>query len=58
MPWSFTQRASCSLHALLETLADAVASLRDEDLRHMLGMNTKEVHKLCGKLREDRFLTS
>ncbi|KAH6669103.1 transcription initiation factor IIE subunit alpha [Plectosphaerella plurivora] len=34
------------------------SALKDEDLRYMLGMNTKEVHKLCGKLREDRFLTS
>lgn len=31
-------------------------SLRDDDLAHLMGMNTKELHKLCGKLREDRFL--
>ncbi|KAF3353812.1 hypothetical protein VdG1_07995 [Verticillium dahliae VDG1] len=34
------------------------SALKDEDLRFMLGMNTKEVHRLCGKLREDRFVTS
>ncbi|ROT34790.1 hypothetical protein SODALDRAFT_318009 [Sodiomyces alkalinus F11] len=34
------------------------SALKDEDLRFMLGMNTKEVHRLCGKLREDRFLGS
>ncbi|KAG7149252.1 Structural maintenance of chromosomes protein 1 like [Verticillium longisporum] len=34
------------------------SALKDEDLRFMLGMNTKEVHRLCGKLREDRFITS
>ncbi|KAL2752299.1 hypothetical protein ACRALDRAFT_1050215 [Sodiomyces alcalophilus JCM 7366] len=34
------------------------SALKDEDLRFMLGMNTKEVHRLCGKLREDRFLMS
>jgi transcription initiation factor IIE alpha subunit len=30
--------------------------LRDDDMAHLMGMNTKELHKLCGKLREDRFL--
>ncbi|KAI9742653.1 MAG: hypothetical protein M1818_003794 [Claussenomyces sp. TS43310] len=33
------------------------SALRDDDLAHLMGsMNTKELHKLCGKLREDRFL--
>lgn len=31
-------------------------SLRDDDMAFLMGMNTKELHKLCGKLREDRFL--
>lgn len=30
--------------------------LRDDDMAFLMGMNTKELHKLCGKLREDRFL--
>ncbi|KAI9815524.1 MAG: hypothetical protein M1827_002658 [Pycnora praestabilis] len=32
------------------------SALRDDDLAHLLGMQTKQVHKLCGKLREDRLL--
>ena len=30
--------------------------LRDEDMVYIMGMQSKELHKLCGKLREDRFL--
>jgi transcription initiation factor IIE alpha subunit len=30
--------------------------VRDDDLAYLMGMNTKELHKLCGKLKEDRFL--
>ncbi|KFZ05510.1 hypothetical protein V501_08297 [Pseudogymnoascus sp. VKM F-4519 (FW-2642)] len=32
------------------------SALRDDDMAFLMGMNTKELHKLCGKLREDRFL--
>ncbi|KAH0558936.1 hypothetical protein GP486_004442 [Trichoglossum hirsutum] len=32
------------------------SALRDDDLAHLLGMQTKELHKLCGKLKEDRLL--
>lgn len=31
-------------------------SLRDDDMAYLMGMNTKDVHKLCAKLKEDRFL--
>jgi len=31
-------------------------SLRDDDMAYLMGMNTKELHKLCGRLKEDRFL--
>jgi hypothetical protein len=31
-------------------------SLRDEDMVYLMGMQSKELHKLCGRLREDRFL--
>ncbi len=33
-------------------------SLRDDDLAYLMGFgnNTKELHKLAGKLREGRFL--
>ncbi|KAI1001900.1 hypothetical protein K3495_g6303 [Podosphaera aphanis] len=30
--------------------------LRDDDLAYLMGMNLKELHKLCGRLNEDRFL--
>jgi transcription initiation factor TFIIE subunit alpha len=32
------------------------SALRDDDLAYLMSMNTKDLHKLCGKLREDRFL--
>ena len=31
-------------------------ALRDDELAKLLGLVTKEVHKLCGKLKEDRML--
>ncbi|RKF54423.1 Transcription initiation factor IIE subunit alpha [Golovinomyces cichoracearum] len=30
--------------------------LRDDDLAYLMSMNLKELHKLCGRLSEDRFL--
>ncbi|KAI9679595.1 MAG: hypothetical protein M1829_001557 [Trizodia sp. TS-e1964] len=30
--------------------------LRDDEMAYLLGMQTKELHKLCGKLKEDRLL--
>ena len=33
-----------------------VTRLRDDDMAYLMGMNTKDLHKLCGKLREDRLL--
>ncbi|KAA8910915.1 hypothetical protein FN846DRAFT_904685 [Sphaerosporella brunnea] len=38
---------------------DALAihgALRDDELARLLGLVTKEVHKLCGRLKEDRML--
>lgn len=32
-------------------------SLRDDDLAYLMATNPKDLHKICGKLREDRFLT-
>ena len=32
--------------------------LRDDDMAYLMGMHTKELHKLCGRLREDHFLAS
>ncbi|KAG6018546.1 hypothetical protein E4U40_000185 [Claviceps sp. LM458 group G5] len=32
-------------------------ALRDDDLAYLMAINTKDLHKICGKLREDRFLT-
>ncbi|GJN67243.1 hypothetical protein PLIIFM63780_004683 [Purpureocillium lilacinum] len=31
-------------------------ALRDDDLAYLMAINTKDLHKICGKLREDRFL--
>lgn len=31
-------------------------ALRDDDLAYIMVMNTKDLHKLCAKLRDDRFL--
>ena len=35
---------------------DTINRLRDDDMAYLMGMNTKELHKLCGRLKEDRFL--
>jgi hypothetical protein len=35
---------------------DKINSLRDDDMAYLMSMNTKELHKLCGRLKEDRFL--
>ncbi|KAG9229219.1 hypothetical protein BJ875DRAFT_475522 [Amylocarpus encephaloides] len=32
------------------------SALRDDDLAYLMGMNTKELHKLCGALKEQRYL--
>ncbi|KAM3474822.1 hypothetical protein MY8738_007697 [Beauveria namnaoensis] len=32
-------------------------ALRDDDLAYLMATNPKDLHKICGKLREDRFLT-
>ncbi|PHH70647.1 hypothetical protein CDD83_5395 [Cordyceps sp. RAO-2017] len=32
-------------------------ALRDDDLAYLMAINTKDLHKICGKLREDRFLS-
>ncbi|RKF59543.1 Transcription initiation factor IIE subunit alpha [Erysiphe neolycopersici] len=32
------------------------SALRDDDLAYLMGMNLKELHKLCGRLNEDRFI--
>ena len=40
----------------LERVIDRINSLRDDDMAYLMSMNTKELHKLCGRLKEDRFL--
>ncbi|KAK0392141.1 hypothetical protein NLU13_1639 [Sarocladium strictum] len=32
-------------------------TLRDDDLAYLMSINTKDLHKICGKLREHRLLT-
>lgn len=39
-----------------ERNVDRTNRLRDDDMAYLMGMNTKELHKLCGRLKEDRFL--
>lgn len=41
----------------LEQTPNGVTSLRDDDLAYLMAMNTKDLHKVCGRLREDRLLT-
>lgn len=35
---------------------DTINSLRDDDLAYLMNITTKELHKLCGKMKEARFL--
>lgn len=46
----------CEAHCK-EKLAETCYSLRDDDLAYLMSGNTKDIHKICGKLREDRFIT-
>ncbi|EON96161.1 putative transcription initiation factor iie subunit alpha protein [Phaeoacremonium minimum UCRPA7] len=32
------------------------SALRDDDMAYLMSMNTKDLHKLCARLRDDRFL--
>ena len=38
-------------------VVDECDRLRDDDAAYLMGMNTKELHKLCGRLKEARFLS-
>ncbi|KAL8376357.1 hypothetical protein RB595_007444 [Gaeumannomyces hyphopodioides] len=43
-------------HALVIDALVLHSALRDDDLAYLMNMNTKDLHKLCGRLREDRFI--
>ncbi|TAQ87715.1 hypothetical protein B7494_g3954 [Chlorociboria aeruginascens] len=43
-------------HILIVDALIIHSALRDDDMAYLMGMNTKELHKLCGRLKEDRFL--
>lgn len=32
------------------------SALRDDDMSYLMNMNLKDLHKICGRLREDRFI--
>lgn len=40
----------------LEPCANMTRSLHAEDLAHILGMQQKDLRKLCARLREDRMI--
>ncbi|KAL2051825.1 hypothetical protein ABVK25_007981 [Lepraria finkii] len=44
-------------HALVIDALMVHSALVNEDLAHLLGMQQKDLRKLCGKLKEDRLLT-
>lgn len=50
----FIQR-TCEVAESLDKIL-TIDSLRDDDMAYLMSMNTKELHKLCGRLKEDRFL--
>lgn len=43
-------------HALVIDALVLHSALRDDDLAYLMNMNTKDLHKLCGRLKEDRFI--
>lgn len=47
---------SVSVSAAGWLLTEGHHRLRDDDLAYLMATNTKDLHKACGKLREDRFL--
>ena len=45
-------------HILVIDALIVYSALRDDDLAYIMSMNTKDLHKLCGRLKEDRFLAT
>ncbi|KAB5563225.1 hypothetical protein GE09DRAFT_1111481 [Coniochaeta sp. 2T2.1] len=43
-------------HVLIIECLLNYSALRDDDLAYLVGMNTKDLHKICAKLKEDRLL--
>ncbi|OIW29634.1 hypothetical protein CONLIGDRAFT_575910 [Coniochaeta ligniaria NRRL 30616] len=43
-------------HVLIIECLLNYSALRDDDLAYLIGMNTKDLHKVCAKLKEDRLL--
>lgn len=45
-------------HSILVDIVLRHSAIRDDHLGQMMGLMNQEVRKLCGRLREDRLLTS
>ncbi|RYP20089.1 hypothetical protein DL765_003015 [Monosporascus sp. GIB2] len=50
-PRSFDRR-----HILVVDALVIHSALRDDDMSYLMNMNLKDLHKICGRLREDRFI--
>ncbi|KAH8174274.1 TFIIE alpha subunit domain-containing protein [Sarocladium implicatum] len=53
----YSTREILVIDALILHQTYVVLVLRDDDLAYLMSINTKDLHKICGKLREDRLLT-
>lgn len=56
MPSSFTPCTDCASRVTFLRCANQASSLHADDLAVLLGMQQKDLRKLCGRLREDRML--
>jgi transcription initiation factor TFIIE subunit alpha len=43
-------------HVLIVDALVIHSALRDDDLSYLMSMNLKDLHKICGRMREDRFI--
>ncbi|KAI1485962.1 hypothetical protein F5X96DRAFT_657409 [Biscogniauxia mediterranea] len=52
----YDSRAVDTRHILIVDALVLHSALRDDDLSYLMCMNLKDLHKICARLREDRFL--
>ncbi|KAI0472170.1 hypothetical protein GGR56DRAFT_667816 [Xylariaceae sp. FL0804] len=52
----YDTRSFDTRHILIIDALVLHSALRDDDLSYLMSMNLKDLHKICARLREDRFL--
>ncbi|ORY71544.1 uncharacterized protein BCR38DRAFT_329517 [Pseudomassariella vexata] len=52
----YDPRAVDTRHIVIVDALIIHSALRDDDLAYLMSQNTKDLHKICGRLKEDRFI--